>query len=231
MLLINKLNSENDIKNAFIFNSQGNNNHLDFEAANKYILSIIKDLTDIIQKIKQYGSHLPEDILTSSLKSIYIRRIEDSCKQAENESIHNLETQNPIFKIKDIVERMKLDSPFSEFPEDNKDILVGNQANELKLLFEDVCRLSLVNPLMTAIIGRAGSGKTHFLKNLEYDSVCNKSKRLVLVYELKDRIPNSTEELIAYIYSHENFRKLLSNYGMELNDSTTRESKINEINN
>ncbi|KKH48715.1 tetratricopeptide repeat protein [Methanosarcina sp. 1.H.A.2.2] len=182
--IINKLNRENDIKNTFTFNSQGNTNHFDIEAANKYIFSIIEDFKCLIQDIKQYKGSFPEDLFSSSLKNIYIRRIEDFHKQVENESIQSFETQRPISEIKDIVDRMKVDNPFPESPDDNKDILVGNQARELKFLFESVCRLSLVNPLMTAIIGKAGSGKTHFLKNLEYNSSLENRARLVLTYNL-----------------------------------------------
>jgi hypothetical protein len=229
--IINKLGSEKDKNNIFIFNSLDNIDPFDIEAANKYILSIIEDFTYLIQKIKQYRGPLSEDIIPSKLKNIYNRRIEAFCEQTENDSIQNFEIQNTFFEIRDIVERMKLSSPFSEFPDDNKEILIGNQAQELRILFEGVCRLSLINPLMTAIVGRTGSGKTHFLKNLEYDSTCNKSKRLVLVYELKNKIPNNLDEIIDYIYLNENFRKLLSHYSIELNDPPTRDSRIHEINN
>lgn len=228
--IINKLNSENDIRNTFKFNYQGNTNHFDIEAANKYICSIIEDFTCLIQDIKQYRDYSPEDMLYSSLKNIYNRRIEDFHKQIENESIQSFETQSPIFEIKDIVERMKVDNPFPESPEDNKDILVGNQARELKFLFESVCRLSLVNPLMTAIIGRSGSGKTHFLKNLEYDSTCNKSKRLVLTYDIKEKIPNRPSDIVDYVYSNEIFRDLVLRHGLKFSDSHKNESKIDEIN-
>lgn len=228
--IINKLSSENGINNT-TFNSQDSTDHFDIEAANKYVLSIIEDFTDLSHEINQGREASSEDILLSKLENIYNRRIEDFHKQIEKKSIQSFEPQDLIFEIKDIVERMKLDSPFSEYPEDNKKNLIGSQAQELKLLFENVCRLSLVNPLMTAIIGGVGSGKTHFLENLEYGSTHSESKRLVLIYQLKIGVQNDTDEIISYIYENKNFRKLLSSNGIKLKDSLERSSKIHEINN
>lgn len=182
----------------------------DIEAAKRYLFSVVDGLLSLVLRLE---AGVVEGDVSGTLKEIFIT-------SARTPEIKNLEY---------IVDRLKVDPIFSELSADNK-ILIGSETRDLKFLFENVCRLSLINPLITIVIGRNGSGKTHFLKNLEYDSVLKNKARLVLTYEFKDRIPQSHSEIIDFIYSHENFRKLFSGYRLEFGEAQTNESKIHEIN-
>ena len=120
----------------------------------------------------------------------------------------------------DIYTAFNYDSPFSlhrPLP-NNKSVLIGGQAEELKLLFEKIYNISIVNPVMTAIVGSPGTGKTHFLWNLEDRTAKGKRNGLVLIYDLNDETPN-TEEILRFIHSHESFRELAGLNNLVLNDT------------
>jgi len=134
----------------------------------------------------------------------------------------------------DFIDKIRYDPPFSyhrPHPH-NKSVLIGAQAEELKILFEEIYSLSLVNPLMTAIVGNPGTGKTHFLWNLEYRTNQNHERSgIVLIYELKDKTPNISD-IIEFIHKHETFRKLAINYKIHLSDlqESCIEQRTKEIN-
>lgn len=130
---------------------------------------------------------------------------------------------------------MKLDPPFSfhrPLP-NNKSVLIGGQAEELKILFEELYRLSLVNPIMTAIVGNPGTGKTHFLWNLEDRTNEGERDGFALIYELKDKKP-TTGDIIEFIHEHELFRQLAKKSNVVLtnnkkHDTIKRSNEINQV--
>lgn len=137
-------------------------------------------------------------------------------------------------QISEVLNKIRLDPPFSiHRPHPyNKSVLIGAQAEELKILFEEIYSLSLVNPIMTAIVGKPGTGKTHFLWNLEYrTNQTHERSGIVLIYELKDKTPKISD-IIEFIHKHEDFRKLAIDYKIHLSDlqENSIEQMTKEIN-
>lgn len=129
-------------------------------------------------------------------------------------------------------ETIKNDPPFSYHRPNpfNKSVLIGGQAEELTTLFEEIYNLSLVNPLMTAIVGNPGTGKTQFLWNLEYRTNQHERDGVVLIYDLKDK-PPSYSGIMKFIYSHENFIKSAAEHRIEINDTNDIDEITFKINN
>ena len=123
-------------------------------------------------------------------------------------------------QISNIIDKIRLDPPFSIHRPNpfNKSVLIGSQAGELINIFEEIYNLSLVNPLITSIVGHPGTGKTHFLWNLEHRTNQHERDGVVLIYELKDKIP-SYSDLIKFVYSHENFRNSVTECGIKFDDT------------
>lgn len=123
-------------------------------------------------------------------------------------------------QISNIIDKIRLDPPFSIHRPNpfNKSVLIGGQAGELINIFEEIYNLSLVNPLITSIVGHPGTGKTHFLWNLEHRTNQHERDGVVLIYELKDKIP-SYSDLINFVYSHENFRNSVTECGIKFDDT------------
>lgn len=134
----------------------------------------------------------------------------------------------------DFFNKIRFDPPFSyhrPHPH-NKSVLIGAQAEELKILFEEIYSLSLINPIMTAIVGNPGTGKTHFLWNLEHRTNQYQRSGIVLIYELKDKTPKISD-VIEFIHKHETFRKLAINNRIYISDNQeiSLEQRAKEINN
>ena len=131
-------------------------------------------------------------------------------------------------QVSNIIDKVKHDPPFSHHRPNpfNKSVLIGGQSEELKTIFEEIYNLSLVNPLMTAIVGSPGTGKTHFLWNLEHRTNQHERDGVVLIYELKDKTP-SYSDIIKFIHSHDNFRNFVSDCGIRFDD--TIKDDMNEI--
>lgn len=137
--------------------------------------------------------------------------------------------------IDDFITNIRFDPPFSYHrPQpNNKSVLIGAQAEELKILFEEIYSLSLVNPLMTAIVGNPGTGKTHFLWNLEHRTNQHERSGIVLIYELKDKTPE-IRDIIEFIHKNERFRQLAAINKIHVSDNQElsvdqRTTEINDV--
>jgi len=134
-------------------------------------------------------------------------------------------------KTSSFVEALQQDPPFSFHNSNpyNKSLLVGTKATELKSLMDKVFETCLVDSLMTAIVGNPGTGKTHFLWNLEYRTNIEKSKNgIVVIFNLKDKIP-TTEQILQSIYTNTHFVDLAEKYNVVLKGENYDDKK-QEIN-
>lgn len=130
--------------------------------------------------------------------------------------------------ISEYCKKLLEDIPFSENRPllYNKSVLIGKSANEYKDRFEEIYKLSVNNPLMTAIIGKPGTGKTQFLWNLDYRSKNKEIDAIVVVIDLKD-VTLTHEDIIKRIY---NEMRLRDDVTFNNSDSNKHEmvKKINE---
>lgn len=86
---------------------------------------------------------------------------------------------------------------------------------------------------MTAIVGNPGTGKTHFLWNLEDRTSKGERDGFALIYELKDKTP-TTSDIIEFIHEHESFRELAEKNNILLTrtkeiEDFQRSKEINQV--
>lgn len=200
--------------------------------ANNYICFIIAELKNLASNLEKNKNIPISESVSLTIKNIVDKKLLSIIEVSKPKD----EVQNLLSKLEfcslleNILSKFESDSPFPISPKFNRSILVGSQEKEFKSLLEEVKKISIINPVMTVLIGEKGSGKSHFLHNLEYECIKNKNYNLALVYKLKDKVP-TIEEIIEFIYSSENFKKMIFDYDLQINPSKNNSLKDLEINN
>ncbi len=101
------------------------------------------------------------------------------------------------------------DPPFAypEADERTKEILVGRSAEEFRRQFQAIFTAAMQQPIMTAIIGKPGSGKTQFIHHFEWKAnEVGEYHGAVVIFKPAGQ-PFTVDQLLQFMAQDENFQR------------------------